>query len=70
MENLLDKFLSFANTSYSMFDVKSKVKDDRKSPQISPSVIETYHLQPLRSYLTTIYTKARHNGKCKVDGGR
>jgi len=26
MENLLDKFLSFANTSYSMFDVKSKVK--------------------------------------------
>jgi len=100
-----------------MFDVKSKVKDDRKSPQISPSVIflsllalvlfrkrsflqldqfnrteqakrfigranlnkkvavsdstiprslATYHLQPLHSYLKTIYTKARHYGKCKV----
>jgi hypothetical protein len=39
MENLLDRFFSFANTFYSMFTVKSKVKDDRKSPQISPSVI-------------------------------
>jgi hypothetical protein len=122
MENLLGRFFSYANTFYSMFDVKSKVKDDRKSPQISPSVIflsllflvlfkkrsflqldqfmrtkqakrfigrdlgsrgyplrvavsdstiprslETYHLQPLRSYLKTIYTKARHTGKCKVD---
>lgn len=116
MANLLDRFFSYANTFYSMFNVKSKVKDDRKSPQISPSVIflsllalvlfkkrsflqldqfmrtkqakrflcrdnkkiaisdstmprslKTYHLQPLRSYLKTIYTKARHNGKCKVD---
>jgi hypothetical protein len=113
MENLLGRFFSFANTFYSMFDVKYKVKDDRKSPQISPSVIflsllvlvlfrkrsflqldqfmrtkqakrfigrdlrsrgyplrvgvsdstiprslNTYHLQ--RSYLKTIYTKARH----------
>jgi len=109
MNNLFDRFLQFANTFYSMFTVKSKVKDDRKSPQIPPSVIflsllflvlfkkrsflqldqfmrtkqskrfigrdnkkvavsdstiprslETYHLQPLRSYLKTIYTKARH----------
>ena len=43
MENLLDRFFSFANTFYSMFTVKSKVKDDRKSPQISPSV----NLSPL-----------------------
>lgn len=116
MNNLFDRFLQFANTFYSMFTVKSKVKDDRKSPQIPPSVIflnllflvlfkkrsflqldqfmrtkqskrfigrddkkvavsdstiprslETYHLQPLRSYLKTIYTKARHSGKCKVN---
>ena len=39
MNNLFDRFLQFTNTSYSMFTVKSKVKDDRKSPQISPSVI-------------------------------
>ena len=39
MEKLFDRFLSFANTSYSMFDVKSKVKDDRISPQIPSSVI-------------------------------
>jgi len=32
-----------------------------------PRSLNTYHLQPLRSYLKTIYTKARHNGKCKVD---
>jgi hypothetical protein len=111
MENLLDKFLSFANTSYSMFDVKSKVKDDRISPQISPSVIflsllilvlfkkrsflqleqfmridqakrfigrskKVVHKvavsdstipRSLRKYFMTIYNKARHNGKCKVD---
>lgn len=116
MNNLFSRFIHFSNTFYSMFDIKSKVKDDRKSPQISPSVIflsllmlvlfkkrsflqldqfirmkqakrfigrdnkkvavsdttisrslETYHLNPLRQYLTTIYNKARHNGKCNVD---
>ena len=39
MENLLGRFFSFANIFYSMFDVRYKVKDNRKSPQISPSVI-------------------------------
>jgi hypothetical protein len=39
MNNLFDRFLQFSNTFYSMFTVKSKVKDDRISPQISPSVI-------------------------------
>ena len=39
MNNLFDRFLQFCNTFYSMFTVKYKVKDDRKSPQISPSVI-------------------------------
>lgn len=39
MNNLYDRFIQFSNTFYSMFDVKSKVKDDRISPQISPSII-------------------------------
>ena len=121
MNNLFDRFIQFSNTFYSMFDIKSKVKDDRKSPQIPPSVVflsllalvsfkkrsflqidqfmrteqakrfinrdkkvsknkkvaisdstisrslMTYHLQPLRRYLKTIYNKACHNGKCNVE---
>jgi hypothetical protein len=39
MKNLINRFFTFANTSYTMFAVKSKVKDGRKSPQIPPSVI-------------------------------
>ncbi len=115
MENLINKFFTFANTSYTMFAAKSKVKDDRKSPQIPPSVIflglilmvifkkrsllkldqflrvksakrffgsnkrgvvsdttifrslSTYLFSPLRSYLKTIYIRACHYGKCKID---
>jgi len=39
MNNLFDRFIQFSNTFYSMLDIKSKVKDDRKSPQIPPSVV-------------------------------
>jgi hypothetical protein len=39
MENLINRFFTFANGSYTMFAAKSKVKDGRKSPQIAPSVI-------------------------------
>ncbi|HGE70140.1 TPA: hypothetical protein ENX78_04845 [Candidatus Poribacteria bacterium] len=39
MNNLFDRFIQFSNTLYSMFDIKSKVKDDRKSLQIPPSVV-------------------------------
>jgi len=39
MENLINRFFTFANISYTMFAVKSKVKDERKSPHIPPSVI-------------------------------
>jgi hypothetical protein len=39
MENLINRFLTFANGSYTMFAAKSKMKDGRKSPQIAPSVI-------------------------------
>lgn len=116
MNNIFNKFIHFSNTFYSMFDIKSKVKDDRKSPQISPSVIflnllalvlfkkrsflqldqfmrtkqakrfigrdnkavavsdstisrslSTYHLEPLRCYIRTIYNRARHYGKCILD---
>ena len=115
MNNLFNRFIHFSNTFYSMFDIKSKVKDDRISTQIPPSVIflsllalvlfkkysflqldqfmrtksakrfigrrkkvaisdstilrslATFHLSPLRWYLTKIYNKACHNGKCKVD---
>jgi len=31
MNNLFDRFIQFSNTFYSMFDIKSKVKDDRDS---------------------------------------
>jgi hypothetical protein len=115
MENLINKFFTFANGLYTMFDAKSNMKDGRKSPQISPSVIflslivmvlfkkrsllkldqfmrtdsakrffgrgkhvavsdttiarslSTYFLTPLRSYLKSVYTRASHNGKCKID---
>ena len=101
-----------------MYAAKSNMKDGRKSPQISPSVIflslilmvlfkkrsllkldqfmrtdaakrflgrdkpkalvaasdttiarslSTYFLSPLRSYLKSLYTRASHNGKCKID---
>ncbi|HGJ64227.1 TPA: hypothetical protein ENS27_02430 [bacterium] len=56
MENLLDKFLSFANTSYSMFKVALKIA-------VSYSTIP----RSLHKYLMTIYNKAHHNEKCKVD---
>jgi len=39
MKNLINRFFTFANISYTMFAVKSKVKDGRKSPHIPPSVI-------------------------------
>jgi hypothetical protein len=58
MENLFDRFLSFANTSYFMFNVKSKVKDDRKSPQISPSVIFLM-LSILKVLTATVYVNMR-----------
>jgi len=118
MENLINRFFTFANTSYTMFAVKSKVKDGRKSPQIPPSAIflslilmvlfkkhsflkldqfmrigaakrffgsdkdnkrvvvsdttisrslSTYSLSPLRLYLKSIYIRASHNGKCRID---
>jgi hypothetical protein len=39
MENLIGRFFTFANGSYTLFAAKSNMKDGRKSPQISPSVI-------------------------------
>ncbi len=39
MRNLINRFLAFANISYTMFTVRSNVKDGRKSPQIKPSAI-------------------------------
>ena len=38
-----------------------------RSDSTIPGSLSTYHLNPLRSYLKTIYIKACHNGKCKVD---
>ena len=117
MENLIDRFFTFANGLYTMYAAKGNMKDGRKSPQISPSVIflslilmvlfkkrsllkldqfmrtdsakrflgrdsrrlvavsdstisrslSTYFLEPPRSYLKSLYTRARHNGKCKID---
>jgi len=29
--------------------------------------LSTYFLTPLRSYLKSVYTRASHNGKCKID---
>lgn len=115
MKNLTNKFFTFANGLYTMYAAKSNMKDGRKSPQISPSVIflslilmvlfkkrsllkldqfmrtdsakrflgrgkhvavsdttiarslSTYFLTPLRRYLKSVYTRACHNGKCKID---
>ena len=115
MKNLIDRFFTFANISYTMYAAKSNMKDGRKEPQISPSVIflslilmvlfkkrsllkldqfmrtpaarrflgrdkpvavsdstisrslSTYSLSPLRRYLKSIYIRASHNGKCKID---
>jgi len=39
MKNLTNKFFTFANGLYTMCAAKSNMKDGRKSPQISPSVI-------------------------------
>jgi hypothetical protein len=39
MKNLINRFFTFANGLYTMYAVKSNMKDDRKQPQISPSVI-------------------------------
>ena len=39
MKNLINRFFAFANISYTMFTVRSNVKDGRKSPQIKPSAI-------------------------------
>jgi hypothetical protein len=39
MENLIDRFFTFANGLYTMYAAKSNMKDGRKEPQISPSVI-------------------------------
>jgi len=115
MKNLINRFFTFANGLYTMYAAKSNMKDGRKSPQISPSVIflslilmvlfkkrsllkldqfmrtdapkrflgrgkhvavsdttitrslSTYSLTPLRRYLKSIYTRACHNGKCKIE---
>lgn len=115
MKNLIDRFFTFANGSYTMFAAKSNMKDGRKEPQIASSVIfhslilmvlfkkrsllkldqfmrtpaarrflgrdkpvavsdstiarslSTYFLIPLRRYLKSIYTRACHNGKCKIE---
>jgi len=118
MKNLINRFFTFANGSYTMYAAKSNMKDGRKSPRISPSVIflslilmalfkkrsllkldqfmrtdaakrflgrskpkapvavsdttiarslSTYFLSPPRSYLKSLYTRASHNGKCKID---
>jgi len=39
VENLIKRFFTFANGSYTMFAAKSNMKDGRDSPQIAPSVI-------------------------------
>jgi hypothetical protein len=39
MKNLINRFFAFANISYTMFTVRSNVRDGRKSPQIKPSAI-------------------------------
>jgi hypothetical protein len=39
MQNLIKRFFTFANQLYTIFAAKSNMKDGRKSPQISPSVI-------------------------------
>jgi hypothetical protein len=39
MKNLINRFFAFANISYTMFTVRSNVKDGRKSPQIKPSAV-------------------------------
>jgi hypothetical protein len=39
MKNLINRFFAFANISYTMFTVRSNVKDGRKSPHIKPSAI-------------------------------
>ena len=39
MKNLTNRFFTFANGLYTMYAAKSNMKDGRKSPQISPSVI-------------------------------
>lgn len=39
MKNLINRFFTFANGSYTMYAAKSNMKDGRKEPQISPSVI-------------------------------
>jgi hypothetical protein len=39
MKNLINRFFTFANGSYTMFAAKSNMKDGRKEPQIAPSVI-------------------------------
>lgn len=115
MKNLINRFFTFTNILYTMFAMKSKVKDGRKSPQIPPSAIflslmlmvifkkrsllkldqflrvksakrffgsnrrgvvsdttifrslSTYLLEPLHSYLKTIYIRACHYGRCKID---
>ena len=118
MKNLTNRFFTFANGLYTMYAAKSNMKDGRKSPQISPSVIfhslilmvlfekrsllkldqfmrtdaakrflgrgkpkalvavsdttiarslSTCFLTPLRRYLKSIYTRACHNGKCKIE---
>jgi len=117
MENLINRFFTFANGLYTMYAAKSNMKDGRKSPQITPSVIfhslilmvlfkkrsllkldqfmrldaakrflgrskpqavavsdttiarslSTYFLTPLRRYLKSVYIRAIHNGKCKID---
>lgn len=117
MKNLTNRFFTFANGLYTMYAAKSNMKDGRKSPQISPSVLflslilmvlfkkrsllkldqfmrtdaakrflgrgsrrlvavsdttiarslSTYFLTPLRRYLKSIYIRACHNGKCKIE---
>ena len=115
MRNLINRFFTFANRSYTIYAAKGNMKDGRKEPQISPSVIflslilmvlfkkrsllkldqfmrtdaakrflgrgrrvavsdttisrslSTYFLEPLRRYLKTVYIRASHNGKCKID---
>jgi hypothetical protein len=39
MKNLINRFFTFANISYTIYAAKSNMKDGRKEPQISPSVI-------------------------------
>ncbi len=107
MENLINRFFTFANGLYTMYAARGNMKDGRKKPQISPSVIflslilmvlfkkrsllkldqfmridsakrflgrgsrrlvavsdstiarslGTYFLEPLRSYLKSLYTR-------------